>query len=63
MHIIFQEFEKHFVDHIVYFKRVKKNSLVIIILDDDDMILAFNDLILLKEKKDNFLKKFEMVDS
>jgi len=63
MHIFSQEFEKHFVDHIVYFKRVQKNSHVIIILDDDDLILAFNDLILLKEKKDNLLKKFEMLDS
>jgi len=63
MHIFSQAFKKHFVDNIVYFKRVQKNSHVIIILDDDDMILAFNDLILLKEKKDNLLKKFEMVDS
>jgi hypothetical protein len=35
---------------------------VIIILDFDDLILAVNDLILLKEKKDNLLKKFEMVN-
>jgi hypothetical protein len=42
---------RHFVDHIVYFKRVQKNFHVIIILDVDDMILAFNDLTLSKEKK------------
>jgi len=35
---------------------------VIIILDVDDLILAFNDLTLLKEKKDNLLKKFKMVN-
>jgi hypothetical protein len=35
---------------------------VIIILDVDDLILAFDDLTLLKKKKDNLLKKFEMVD-
>jgi hypothetical protein len=35
---------------------------VIIILYVDDVILAFNDLILLKETKDNLLKKFEMVN-
>jgi hypothetical protein len=45
-----------------YFKKVQKNSHVIIILDVYDLILAFNDLTLLKEKKDNLLKKFEMVD-
>jgi len=62
MHIFSQEFEGIFVDHIVYFKRVQKNSHVIIILDVDDLILAFNDLTLLKKKKDNLLKKFEIVD-
>jgi len=35
---------------------------VIIILDVDDLILAFNDLTLLKEKKDNLLKKFKTVN-
>ncbi len=34
---------------------------MIITLYVDDLILAFNDLILLKEKKDNLLKKIEMV--
>ncbi len=62
MHIFSQEFERHFVDHIVYFKRIQKNFHVIIILNVDDLILAFNDLILLKEKKDNLLKKFKMVN-
>jgi hypothetical protein len=57
-----QEFEKNYVDHNVYFKRVQKNFFVIIILYVDDMILAFNDLSLLKETKDNLSKKFEMVD-
>jgi len=61
-YFLFQEFEKSYVDHNVYFKRVKKNSFVIIIFYVDDMILAFNDLTLLKETTDNFSKKFEMVD-
>jgi hypothetical protein len=57
MHIFSHEFEKHFVDHIVYFKRVQKNSHVIIILDVGDLILAFNDLILLKKKKGQSLEE------
>jgi len=35
---------------------------VILILYVDDLILTFNDLTLLKDKKDDFLKKFTMVD-
>jgi len=59
MHI---SYFKSYVDHNVCFKRVQKNSFVIIIFYVDDMILAFNDLTLLKETTDNFSKKFEMVD-
>jgi ATP-binding cassette subfamily B (MDR/TAP) protein 1 len=57
-----QEFKRSYVDHIIYFKRVQENSYVIIALYVDDLILAFNDLILLKETMDNFLKKFGMVN-
>jgi len=35
---------------------------VIIILYVDDLILASNDFTLLKEAKDNLVKKFEMVN-
>jgi hypothetical protein len=35
---------------------------MIITLYVGDLILVVNDLILLKETKDNFAKKFEMVD-
>jgi ATP-binding cassette subfamily B (MDR/TAP) protein 1 len=59
---LFQEFKRSYVDHTIYFKRVQENSYVIIALYVDDLILAFNDLILLKETTDNFLKKFETVN-
>jgi len=59
---LFQEFKGSYVDHTIYFKRVQENSYVIIALYVDDLILAFNDLILLKETTDNFLKKFETVN-
>jgi hypothetical protein len=42
-------------------RELKKNSYVIITLYVDDLILASNDLILLKEIKDNLSKKFKMV--
>jgi hypothetical protein len=35
---------------------------VIITLYVDDLILAFNDLVLLKKMKDTFSKKFKMMD-
>jgi hypothetical protein len=57
-----QKFEKNYASHSGYFKRVKKNFYVIIILYVDDLILASNDLTFLKETKDYFSKKFEMVD-
>jgi hypothetical protein len=56
-----QKFETSSIDHNVYFKRVQKISYVIITLHVDDLILASNDLILLKEIKDKFSKKFKMV--
>jgi hypothetical protein len=44
-----QEFKRSYVDHTIYFKRIQENSYVIITLYVDDLILAFNDLILLKD--------------
>ncbi len=58
-----KEFERNYVNHNVCFKRVQKNYFVIITLFVDDLILVSNDnSILLKEKNDNILKKFEMED-
>jgi hypothetical protein len=57
----FEKFKNNFIDHNVYFKRVQKNSYVIITLHLDDLILTFNDLILLKEIKDNLSKNFKIV--
>jgi len=61
IYFLFQKFERSYVDHNVFFF-LKLKKIVIIILYVDDMILAFNDLTLLKETKDNLSKKFEMVD-
>ncbi len=47
---------------IVCFMKVQEFFNVIITLYVGDLILVVNDLILLKETKDNFAKKFEMVD-
>jgi hypothetical protein len=58
---LLQKFEKSFIDHNVYFKRIFLNAYVIITLYVDDLILASNDLILLKEIKDSLSKKFKMV--
>jgi hypothetical protein len=58
--LLFEEFEKNYVDYYMYFKRAKGNSFVMIILYFDDLILAFNNLILLG--KENLLKKFKMVN-
>jgi hypothetical protein len=57
--LLFEEFEKNYVDYYTYFKRANGNSFVMIILYFDDLIVAFNDLTLLGK---NLLKKFEMVN-
>jgi hypothetical protein len=61
-YFLFKKFERSYVDHNVYFKRILKNSFVIIIFVCWLMILAFNDLTLLKETKDILSKKFQMAD-
>ncbi len=61
-YILFQKFERNFVNHKVYLKRTQEFFYVIITLYVDDLILASNDLTLLKETKGNLSKKFEMVD-
>lgn len=61
-YFLFEEFERNFVDHNVYFLKVQENSYVIIPLYIDDLILPSIDLILLKGTKDNLLNFFEMVD-
>jgi ATP-binding cassette subfamily B (MDR/TAP) protein 1 len=43
-----QEFEKSYGDHNVYLKIIQKNFYVIINFSVVDLILAFNDLLLLK---------------
>jgi hypothetical protein len=57
MHFFILGIWKEFTNH-----KSSRNSYVIIILYVDDLILASNDLILLKETKDNLSKKFEMVN-
>ncbi len=61
-YFLIQKFERNYANHNVYFKRVIKINYVIIILHVDDPMLAYNDLIFLKNTKDYLLKKFEMVD-
>ncbi len=50
--------------HVSYLKNLKRVMVTIltIILYVDDLILASNDLTLLKETKDNLSKKFKMLD-
>ncbi len=52
------------VMHVSYLKNLKRVMVTIltIILYVDDLILASNDLTLLKETKDNLSKKFKMLD-
>jgi hypothetical protein len=52
------------VMHVSYLKNLKRVMVTIltITLYVDDLILASNDLTLLKETKDNLSKKFKMVD-
>jgi hypothetical protein len=63
MHIsCFKEFEFFFVNHNISFRKAQGNLFVIITLYVNGLILASNDLILLKEFEFSFLKKFEMVN-
>ncbi len=61
-YFLFQKFERNFANHNVYFKITQEFFYVIITLYDDNLIMASNDLTLLKETKGNLSKKFEMVD-
>jgi hypothetical protein len=62
MHFFLKNLKGTLLTILFILRKIQKNFHVIIILDVDDLISAFNDLILLKEKKDNLLKKFEMVN-
>jgi hypothetical protein len=46
----------------MYFKRAHGNYIMFITFGVINFILAFNDLIVLKETKGNILNKFKMVD-
>jgi hypothetical protein len=54
--------ENNFVDCNIYFEIVESNFSMIITLYVDNLILASNDLTLLKKAKEKFSKKFQMVD-
>jgi hypothetical protein len=61
-YFLFQKFERDSTNHNVYFFKTQEIFYVIITLYVDDLILASNELTLLKETKGNLSKKFEMVD-
>jgi hypothetical protein len=61
-YFLFKGFENNYVNHNSYFKRAHGNYIVFITFGVINFILAFNDLILLKETKGNILKKFKVVD-
>jgi len=54
--------ENNSVDCNIYFEIVENNFSMIITLYVDDLILASNDLTLLKKAKEKFAKKFQVVD-